>query len=289
MSVGTVAHRIADELASLPKNEDITKAYCTRLGGVLNVDGVYVKIKGLPKAIPFIYGIDFETHDIPAGILALAENEAAFERLFLMLKRIGYPLRLVVADEAPALKGPLLQAFPKAEVQLCQVHLMRNVRTMLHLSLRDATHLPFFRALQKLFALSGEAARQSCLQELRAYERVELYGDALRMVTDRWDDLFRHEGMWKQGFRCPKTNNLIEGYNAHFKARVDAIKGFESLSSASRWLNGWMLKRRFTPFHECGKPFKHLNGHASFEKSRDPRLPWPEIFGLSPPEKPTRK
>lgn len=256
---------------------------------MLCVDGVYVKVKGLERAIPFIYGIDVETHDIPAGILDFAENEHAFTRLFSLLRNVGYPLRFVVADEASALKSPLLRAFPGAEVQLCRVHVMRNVRTMLHLSPRDTTHLPFFRALQKLVILRGEATRQAYLSNLRTYERVGLYGDALKAITDRWDDLFRYESAQKEGLRCPSTNNLIEGYNNHFKSRVDSIKGFESLSSASRWLNGWMLRRRFTPFHECGNRFKHLNGYASFERSRNPDLPWPEILGLSPPEIPTRK
>lgn len=248
------------------------------------MDGVYIKVKGLPKAIPFIYGIDFETHDIPASILALAENEAAFRRLFFMLRDVGYPLRLVVTDEIPALKGQLTRVFPGIEVQLCHVHVMRNVRTMLHLSVRDTTHLSFFRALQKLMALPGEEARQRYLGELRAYARVGLYGDVLQTIMDRWEGLFRFESIRKQGLRCPATNNLIEAYNSHFKSRVRSIKGFESLSSASRWLNGWVLKRRFTPFRECGKPFEHLNGYSSFEKSRNPDLPWPKIFGISPPE-----
>lgn len=286
-AVGTASNRVRDELAALPQNELITKTYCTRFGGVLCVDGVYIKVKGLLRAVPFIYGIDFETHDIPAGILALAENEAAFERLFLLLKDIGYPLRLVVADETFALKVPLHKLFPGVEVQLCHVHILRNIRVALGLSSRNETHLLLFREIQKLLALRGEEARRSLFGDM---VRRKNLGDEewkiLRSIRSRWDDLFRYEAARREGVACPRTNNLIEGYNNHLKTRVNGIKGFESLSSASRWLNGWLLRRRFTPFHECGKPFEHLNGHSSFEQSRNLDLPWPEIPGISP-KKPT--
>lgn len=254
------------------------------------MDGVYVKIKGYPKAVPFLYGIDFETHDIPAGVLALAENDRAFARLFGMLKEVGYPLRFVVTDEAPALKPVLARVFPDVAVQLCHVHILRNIRIALHLSVHDNTHAPFFHAIQKLLVLPGEEVRRETLRSIeRQYGRSDVYSEILVSLWDRWDDLFRFESVRKEGLGCPRTNNLIEAYNSHFKGRVRSIKGFESFSSASRWLNGWMLRRRFTPFQNCGKPFKHLNGHCSFEKTRNTDLPWPEILGLSPPEIPTRK
>ena len=272
------------ELLSLPRNEFITKTYCARWGGVLNVNGVYVKVKGYPKAIPFIFCIDFETHDIPAGILAEAENEEAFVKLFELLKEVGYSPALVVADEIAALRPALARVFPGVEVQLCQVHILRNIRTFLHLSKLDKTHLPFFQRIQILFKIQGEENRERYFQNICCvYDRNPLYFEIIKSLQGRWSDLFRFEAYRRQGFRVPTTNNLIEAYNNHFKSRVKSIKGFESFSSASSFLNSWMIRRRFTPFHECGKPFEHLNGHMSFEKSRNPDLPWPEILGISPP------
>lgn len=267
----------------LPKNELITKTYCTRFGGVVCIDGIYVKIKGLPKAIPFIYAIDFVTHDPIAGILDFAENDAAFERLFLILKDIGYPLRLVVADEAPALKAPLQRIFRGIEVQLCHVHVLRNIKAVLHVTEQDDTYLPFFRTIQKLLAMEGEAHRRKCFQEMALSQMLkDGEWEILKSIRSRWDDLFRYEAMRKQGVACPRTTNLIEGYNNHLKTRLRGIKGFESLSSAERWLNAWLLRRRFTPFRDCGKPFEHLNGKTSFEQTRNRDLPWPEIPGISP-------
>jgi len=290
LSVSGATKKVKRELVALPRNELITRDYCARFAGVLNLDGVYVKVKGYPKAVPFIYGVDFETHDIPAGMLALAESEGAFERILAALQTIGYPLRLVVADEASALKPALTRVFPGVEIQLCHVHILRNIKTLLRLSPRDRTHEAFFHVIRRFLILPGEAARLDAYRSIeRQYGRSDLYSEILISLWERWDDLFRFEAMRKQGLRVPRTNNLIEGYNGHFKGRVDALKGFESFSSASRFLNGWMLKRRFTPFRDCGKPFEHLNGYMPFERSRNPDLPWPEILGLSPPEKPTRK
>lgn len=279
----TVYDALKRELLTLPQNEIITKEYCTRFAGVLNIDGVCVKVKGYSKAIPFIFCIDFETHDIPAGILAEAENDEAFTKLFQILKDIGYPLKLVVADENGALKPALSRVFPGIELQLCQVHVLRNIKATLHLSRQNTTHLAFFQRIQILFKMQGEDSRRRYFENICCvYDKSPLYYEIIRSLEERWHDLFRFESYRKQGLRVPATNNLIEGYNAQFKARADSIKGFESFSSAERFVNAWMIRRRFTPFRECGKPFEHLNGHSSFEKSRNPLLPWPEIFGILP-------
>ena len=258
------------------------------------VDGVYVKVKGWEKAVPFIYGIDFETHDIPAGILDLAEGESAFLRFFTILKETGYPLRIVVADEATALKQALKQVYPDSGVQLCHVHMLRNIKNILEITREKKAHLPFFLEVRSLLSARRGEVRQRMFQTMiEEHGRNGLYRFVLLGVQKKWDDLFRHETIQRMGIRCPKTTNLIEGYNNHFKSRVRIIKGFESFSSAMRFLNGWIIRRRFTPFTGCRKPFKHLNHYSSFEKSRNPDLPWPLIPGFSPPrklpQKPTRK
>jgi transposase-like protein len=233
----------------------------------------------MEKKIPFIFGIDFITHDIPIGILDFAESDDAFGRFFKLLKEAGYPLRYVVADEAPALKPALQRAFPCAEVQLCQVHILRNIRKGLHVTKRDTAHLPFLHDVKKLFSLSDERSRREFWQGM-ARSRTIGAGEweILKSIRARWDDLFRYEAIRKQGIACPRDNNLSEAYNNHFQARMGTIKGFETISSAERFVNAWMVRRRFTPFRACGEHFKHLNGHTSFSKSRNPDLPYPNIL-----------
>ena len=287
--MGTAAGRVKEELKTLPGNEMLTQTYCARFGGVLCVDGVYVRVKGWKKATPFIYGIDYETHDVPAGVLDFAESEDAFRHFFTMVKDAGYPLRFVVSDEATALKPALQEIFPDAKVQLCYVHVLRNIKETLGITRVCTLHLPFFLRVRLLLKTRGEEARRGEFKAIQEeYGRNPLYRFVLSEVASKWDDLFRYEAVQRMGIRCPKTTNLIEGYNNHFKARVKNIKGFESFSSAMRFLNAWMIRRRFAPFTDCKKPFKHLNGYSSFEKSRNPDLPWPLIPGLSPPKHPKK-
>ena len=67
--------------------------------------------------------------------------------------------------------------------------------------------------------------------------------------------------------RTPTTTNLIECFNSHLEGRLKTIKGFQAFRSADTWLNAYFLKRRLTPFKDCGHPFKRLNGHCSLEKT----------------------
>lgn len=247
------------------------------------MDGVYVPVKGWDTKVPFIFGVDYETHDVPGGVLDFSESEKAFSHLFSKLKEAGYPLRFVVADEASALKPALQKVFPHAEVQLCHVHFLRNIKKVLGCTRKEDVPPPFFWDIRKLLRTRGEEGRRMLLHAMtETYGRNGLYRFLLSEVLSKWDDLFRYEGAERMGLRCPKSTNLIEGLNTQFKDRVKRIKGFESFSSAMRFLNAWMIRRRFAPFTDCRKPFTHLNGYSSFEKSRNPNLPWPVIPGLSP-------
>lgn len=273
-----IAEQLKRELASLPKNEDVTREYCTRFGGVLCVDGVYVRVRGY-EMMPFISGIDFVTHDIPAGIIDFSESEAAFVRFFSILKDVGYPLRYVVCDEIAALPPALHKVFPRVEIQLCQAHIIRNIRKELHITKWNEAHLPFLRDIQKLFSLTGEKARREFFNAMVQNQTIkDGEWEILKRLRLNWSNLFRYESIRKEGLACPRDNNLSEAYNQHFQTRMAGIKGFETISSAEQFVNAWMIRRRFTPFRACGEHFKHLNGHTSFSKSRNPDLPYPNIL-----------
>lgn len=285
IAVGTAHTRLAAEMDSLPTNEWLSQIYCNQWGGVLNLDGVYLHVKGYDRAIPAIYGIDFETHDIPSGILAPSENEDAFVKFFSLLKAAHYPLRLVICDDAAAIKPALARKFPDARIQLCHVHILRNIRTTVGITKEKTAHLPFFLSIRHLLGHTDTSvARNYYLMLLSRYCGVLLYRDILLDLALKWDYLFAYLEFVARGIPCSHTNNLIEAYNSHLKGRVKSIKGFESFASAERWLNAWILRRRFKPFSACGEPFKHLNGHCSFEMSKRKNAPWPKVFGIQAPE-----
>jgi len=63
----------------------------------------------------------------------------------------------------------------------------------------------------------------------------------------------------------PATNNMIEGYNSQLELRLASIRGFETIDNARNYLNAWTIKRRLTPFTDCRKEFKRLNGRSPLE------------------------
>ena len=105
---------------SLPENTWLSANFCNRWSGRLVVDGKYVKVKGYDQKIPFIYGIDYLTHDIPVGLLAPSENEEAYYKFFVLLKTCKYPFQIVIADDNGAVRPALAKVFPTVRTQLCQ-------------------------------------------------------------------------------------------------------------------------------------------------------------------------
>ncbi len=268
----------------LPDNTWLTAKYCNRFCGILIVDGKYVKVKGYKEKIPFIYAIDYLTHDPLAGILAPSENEEAFLKLFRLLKTCNYPLQIVVADDRSSLIPALKYHYPKARVQLCQNHYLENIRQQLHVR-TSQYHLHFFNSL--------------CLRVFKEYINDRQLNDALHHILTKraGNDLLRQQIVMdihrrrKELFaytkipHCPQNTNLIELYNSHLQARLKSIKGFQSFRAALRWLNAFMIRRRTKPFTDCDTKFKHLNGKCSLQLTLKKQTEWPEIFGVKMPEK----
>lgn len=254
--------RIMAEMDALPENTKLTLDYCNRYSGILNVDGKYVKVKGYEKKIPFIYGIDFLTHDIPVGVLAPAESGQAFLKLFRLLKTVNYPLRVVICDDASALKPALLHYYPRALVQMCHTHYLENIRQLIRFRV-DGTYRHFFHSLVKHVFEEPKNEEERNVGLHYVWTTFAIDDPLLQMIVldvdKRREELFQYQSI----DRCPRTNNMIESSNSHLQGRLKTIKGFQTFKSAERWLNAWMLRRRTKPFTDCEKPFTHLNGKTS--------------------------
>lgn len=267
----------------LPENTWVSREYCQRWSGRLNVDGKYVAVKGHARKIPFIYGIDFLTHDIPVGILAPSENEHAFTKFFGLLKACHYPLQIVICDETSALKPALARYFPKARVQLCQNHYLENLRQQLQVR-TVPTYRAFFSRLAEAFRRETHPARRDAV----LHGLLESWGKRdPRLHLLLIDLMAKRDELFAYAYRidhCPNTNNIIESFNSHIQARLKSIKKFQSFTSAERWLNAWMLRRRTKPFTDCGAPFKHLNGKMSLEIVLKKDAKFPRIPGIQAPK-----
>jgi len=278
----TYAHVIA-ELDALPDNTLLTKEYCEGYSGILIVDGKFVKVRGYNQKIPFIYGIDYLTHDIPVVQLSKAESADAFDTFFKKLKDCNYPLKIVVADDRSSIDAALKRYFPEALIQRCQGHYLENIRQLLH-TRTDETHRHFFNSLKKhvFDEYQDNDTLEKALRHLRAerYEGNPIREAILLSIEERREELFAY----KKIPDCPSNTNLIELYNSHLNGRLKTIKGFKSFHGAERWLNGYTIRRRTKSLTDCGPRFRHLNGTSSFQQVFKKQARWPDIFGIHAPE-----
>lgn len=232
------------------------------------MDGKYVKVKGYDRKIPVLYGIDYLTHDIPTYIFSVAENYATCLAFFQSLKLLLYPLTAVVCDDNQNIYQAADNVYPGCVIQLCHSHYKQTIRASLGIP-ADPTYLPFMREIEHLF----EKRRSREEFAILAGKLVSRYGGDIR-CTSVLADIQRRlpflTGYMHQK-RIPRTTNLIESFNSHLEGRLKTIKGFESFKHTDAWINAYFLKRRLTPFTDCTKHFRFLNGTASLQKTmKDP-------------------
>ena len=279
-----------DEIYSLPWNWQLTKELCDsrRFCKRLVMDGVYIKVADFDRSIPFIWGIDYLSHDIPHGDLFLAEDEDSFSLFFQKLKDIGYYPDIVIADDRAGLKQALNKVFPYARLQLCHVHFLENIRQLLNIR-TDDSYSHFFNSLNAhVFKVKkGNRIIKGLMHVF--YKRThgnKMLQNIITGIKHRQTELFNY----LQYKNCPNNTNLIELYNSHLKARLKSIKSFQSFASARRWLNGYLIRRRTKPLTDCKTKFKKLNGFASLQFTIANPKAWPiQIAGIKfPSQEPKR-
>jgi len=269
--------RVEREIGQLPANEQLTKNLCdfSRFCRILILDGKYVAVKDFTRKIPFIYGIDYLTHDIPLGDLFVSEDEAAFSLFFTRLKSLGYRPKVVVADDRAGLKQALNKVFPGVLLQLCHTHYLENLRNLLKVR-TDGTYQRFFNSLRSRVFLEGRDEQRIIEGLVHLWDEQacgkRLLQNILSGIKVRRGDLFSY----LQIKDCPNNTNLIELYNSHLNGRLKTVKGFQSFKSARIWLNAYLVRRRTKPLTDCAAKFKHLNKHASLEWTIKKQARWPD-------------
>ncbi len=239
--------RIVAELEHLPHNNEITLSYCNpkRFCGFLVVDGKFVAVKGFDRKIPFLYGIDYLTHDIPICMLALSENYHALVQFFMKLKNTGYELLTLICDDNESIRMAAKYVYPQCIVQLCHVHFLENIRRALKVR-SEETYRAFMNDLEeKIFALPFLG--QANLERHIRWRAPRHYNDPMKIATLNhifdYSDLLtayvKAEHLFHSG--CPRTTNLIESYKKQLNGRLKTIQGFQSFQSAERWLCAWIL------------------------------------------------
>jgi transposase-like protein len=227
------------------------------------VDGKYLRVEPHERKILVVYGVDYLTHDLPGYRLCTSENYPSLKHFFASLKLAGYPLIALVCDDNRNIYQACLAVYPKAIIQLCTKHFVSGVYDSL-----DVRNNPQYGTL-----ISGIA---EIFRFRRTLSDVEQLARKLYQVwaTDERAHLALLELARKLPYltgyvnypNIPLTTNLIEGLNSHLEARLTGIRKFQSFRTADLWLNAYFLRRRLTPFTDCSKKFRRLNGTTSLEQ-----------------------
>ena len=273
--VATAYRRVEQGLKELPTCIDVTRWYCQKFQGVLLVDGKYVRIKKYDRKIPVIYGVDYASHDIPHYRLTRAEDYLNCKRFFESLKLTDYALQAVVCDDNRNIYEAARYVYPNVKVQLCHLHVLRNIRSLLDLE-TNIQHQLFIKLLNKPLI---EKRSQADFEKKASYLLREFSTDTI--CSSILLDLAKRQPLL-QGYLehkgTPSTTNLIESLNSHLEARVRPLKGFESFKHADLWLNAYFLRRRTKKFTDCSGKFRRLNGKTSLEIVKKPGIDLPSFF-----------
>ncbi len=241
----------------------------------MQVDGKFLSVKPYKRQIPVIYGVDYQTHDIPHFILSKAENYQTLHKFFESLYLTGYNLLACISDDNKNIHQAALNIYPSAAIQLCHVHYLRNIKYSLNLD-EFPEYREFFKSIKTLFVVKRSEADfdRRARGILKHYLPDEVCTSVMLDIEKRKDLLLGYHKRRK----VPVTTNLIEGLNSHLDARVTSLKGFESFKHAKLWLNAYFLRRRTKKFTDCRGKFRRLNGKTSLQETKKPGIKIPDFF-----------
>lgn len=164
--------------ANFKNNFEITEHFIKQLNYSSNLvlDGKYVPVKEeiethllsdtkkkgkVPKSKKrqkvmrgkvLIWGADYSSHDIPHYEFDDSENSFAFNRYFLKLKSIDYPLKSITVDDKREIVGAVKRNFPNCIIQLCTRHYLKKISRLLGIGMIKRRIYSKQKAIDNLFA-----------------------------------------------------------------------------------------------------------------------------------------
>lgn len=270
------AWRICEtELKKLPNNNQFTFTYCSQFSRTFVFDGKYFNVAGQAYDWVLLWGMDYFRHDIPVMLVAPSEGYQAWSKFFFYFRIIQRYPDLVVCDDNANLKLAARKHFPSVRIQTCFNHFKENIRRDLRVRSED-TYKPFMKRIEEVLTEkhSDDVMNRALFRLYRDFQTDPV---ALSVLTNI--ERYRSELTGYRGTPgSPVTTNMIEGMNAHLEARLQALRSFQSVSYAKLWMNGYVLKRRFTSFTDCRGKFRSLNGKSGVQLTKKPEVDLPPLF-----------
>jgi hypothetical protein len=266
-----------EELKKLPNNNQFTFNYCSRFSKIFVFDGKYFNVATDKYGWVLLWGIDYFRHDIPVFTVAPSENYQSWARYFSYLKILNLHPQLLVCDDNINLKMAARYHFPSCKIQTCYNHFKENIRRDLK-TRSGNTYRLFMRKIESIISSSQKLADHTlnhwlwCLYRDFKHDPVCL--SVLTNIEKYKTELLAYRGI----HQAPVTTNLIEGLNGHLEARLQKLRSFQTVKYARLWLNGYILKRRFTRFTDCRGKFRFLVGKSGLMMTKKERIDIPPLF-----------
>lgn len=268
-----------EELKKLPDNNQFTYQYCNRFSKIFLFDGKYFPVADKKYNWVLLWGIDYFRHDIPVFTIAPAETYQTWARYFSFLRILDLHPQLMVCDDHTGLKMAARNAFPATKIQTCYNHFKENIRRDLHIRSDQGKHYAnFMKRIESILSSSEKIANQTFNTWLFALYR-DYHTDPLCLSILTNIEKYKSELLAYRGIsQAPVTTNLIEGMNSHLEARLQAIRSFQTVEHARHWWNGYILKRRLTPFTDTEGKFRFLRGKTGVQMTKKQGVDIPTYF-----------
>ncbi|MBI4004920.1 transposase [Candidatus Roizmanbacteria bacterium] len=268
-----------EELQKLPNNNQFTFRYCNRFSHIFLFDGKYFNVASSKYDWVLLWGIDYFRHDIPIFIIAPSENYQSWSKFFFHFRLLNHHPQLLVCDDNVNLKMAARKHFPQVKIQTCYNHFKENIRRNLHIrSDKTNQYRDFMRRIESVLSSSQKISDETLNHWLwtlyRDYHKDPLCLSILTTIEKYKSELLSYRNI----HQAPLTTNLIEGMNSHLEARLQALRSFQTVEHAKLWWNGFILKRRLTPFTDCRGKFRFLRGKTGVEMTKKQGIAIPTYF-----------
>lgn len=264
-----------EELKKLPTNNQFTFNYCSQFSNIFVADGKYFNVVGFKHGFCLLWGVDYFRHDIPIILVAPSESYQSWSKFFYYFRIINHYPELLVCDDNTNLKMAAKRNFPAVRIQTCFNHFKENMRRTLK-ARSDSTYKDFMARIEAVFSnkLSDQDMNKKLFSLYKDYRKDPLAISLLTNIEKNRPQITGYRGVPQS----PLTTNIIEGLNSHLEARLTSLRSFQSTEHARLWINGYVLKRRFTKFTDCRGKFKTLNGKTGVEMTKKPNIDLPTFF-----------
>lgn len=264
-----------EELLKLPNNNQFTFNYCSRFSNTFVFDGKYFNVASGDHDWVLLWGIDYFRHDIPICLVAPSESYQSWSKFFFYFRIISHHPELLVCDDNTNLKMAARKNFPEVRIQTCFNHFKENIRRDLKVR-SDDTYKPFMRRIEQVLTekLTDMDMNKKLFALFKDYQNDLVALSILTNIQRYRPQLTAYRGIPQS----PVTTNIMEGLNSHLESRLFALRSFQSSAHAKLWINGYVLKRRFTKFTDCKGKFKHLNGKTGAMMTQKPSIVLPTFF-----------